>query len=173
MAEPILDDVTLRCLGTAPGPRFLRGMMRGDHSVVLVTLKEGQDNDTHWRRDQNSNGHLWTLRCLGNPPPGVDPGFQFIGGSRDGAVIIAPKDQMPDGKPEIWRARPVPGVANAFTLENIALRDVGVANRFLDGRTQNGSVGLAPNTDPPFTGTHWEVVPVPIPPPATGSHVIE
>jgi hypothetical protein len=28
---------------------------------------------------------------------------------------------------------------------------------FLDGRTQNGSVGLAPNTDPPFTGTRWEV----------------
>jgi hypothetical protein len=29
---------------------------------------------------------------------------------------------------------------------------------FLDGRTQNGSVGLAPNTDPPYTGTRWEVV---------------
>ena len=29
---------------------------------------------------------------------------------------------------------------------------------FLDGRTGNGSVGLAPNTDPPFTGTRWEVV---------------
>jgi hypothetical protein len=31
-------------------------------------------------------------------------------------------------------------------------------NYFLDGRTQNGSVGLAPNTDPPYTGTRWQVV---------------
>jgi hypothetical protein len=29
---------------------------------------------------------------------------------------------------------------------------------FLDGRTLDGTVGLAPGTDPPFTGTHWEVV---------------
>jgi hypothetical protein len=31
-------------------------------------------------------------------------------------------------------------------------------NTFLDGRTQTGTVGLAPNTNPPFTGTRWEVV---------------
>ena len=30
--------------------------------------------------------------------------------------------------------------------------------RFLDGRTGNGTVGLAANTDPPFTGTRWLVV---------------
>jgi hypothetical protein len=31
-------------------------------------------------------------------------------------------------------------------------------NTFLDGRTQNGTVGLAPNTNPPYTGTRWEIV---------------
>jgi hypothetical protein len=30
--------------------------------------------------------------------------------------------------------------------------------RWLDGRTANGSVGLAPNRNKPFTGTRWEVV---------------
>ena len=29
--------------------------------------------------------------------------------------------------------------------------------RYLDGRTQNGTVGLAPNTNPPFSGTKWRV----------------
>ena len=29
--------------------------------------------------------------------------------------------------------------------------------RWLDGRTGDGTVGLAPNTDPPYTGTRWEV----------------
>ncbi len=31
-------------------------------------------------------------------------------------------------------------------------------SRFLDGRTGDGTVGLAPSTDSPFTGTHWEVI---------------
>jgi len=35
--------------------------------------------------------------------------------------------------------------------------------RFLDGRTRNGTVGLAPTVDPPFTGTHWLVVAGPQP----------
>jgi hypothetical protein len=30
-------------------------------------------------------------------------------------------------------------------------------NRFLDGRTANGTVGLAPNTGGGFTGTRWRV----------------
>jgi hypothetical protein len=29
--------------------------------------------------------------------------------------------------------------------------------RWLDGRTGNGTVGLAKTTDPPFTGTRWEI----------------
>ena len=29
--------------------------------------------------------------------------------------------------------------------------------RFLDGRTANGTVGLAANTGPSFTGTRWTV----------------
>ena len=30
--------------------------------------------------------------------------------------------------------------------------------RYLDGRTANGTVGLAPNLSPQFTGTRWRVV---------------
>jgi hypothetical protein len=30
--------------------------------------------------------------------------------------------------------------------------------RYLDGRTANGTVGLAPNMTPEFTGTRWRVV---------------
>jgi hypothetical protein len=31
-------------------------------------------------------------------------------------------------------------------------------SKFLDGNTHNSTVGLAPHTNPPFTGTRWEVV---------------
>jgi hypothetical protein len=32
--------------------------------------------------------------------------------------------------------------------------------RWLDGRTADGTVGLAPNTNRPFTGTRWQVLEV-------------
>jgi hypothetical protein len=155
-----VDVVTIRCLGTVKGPRFLRGMMRGDRSVVLVTLKNGQGDDTFWRRTQNSTGRLWNLDCLGRPPPGVNPDRMFLAGTRNGRALLEPQSDAPDGKPDIWRARVIPDVSFGFTLENIGLRDVG-APAFLDGRTQNGSVGFAQNTDPPFTGTRWEIRPLP------------
>src|SRR5215217_7590539 len=37
-------------------------------------------------------------------------------------------------------------------------RSTSPINKFLDGRTQTGTVGLAPHTNSPFTGTRWEVV---------------
>ena len=32
--------------------------------------------------------------------------------------------------------------------------------RWLDGRTADGTVGVAATTEPPFTGTKWEVIPI-------------
>jgi hypothetical protein len=47
---------------------------------------------------------------------------------------------------------PPPGVTWVVTLE---CRGDFEGPRFLDGRTQDGSVGLTDSSDPPFTGTHW------------------
>ena len=44
---------------------------------------------------------------------------------------------------------------------NVSLRCLGNipgSLRYLDGRTANGTVGLAPNLTPKFTGTKWRVV---------------
>jgi len=42
----------------------------------------------------------------------------------------------------------------------VALRCLGDVEgaRWLDGRTANGTAGLAPRAEPPFSGTRWEVV---------------
>ena len=44
----------------------------------------------------------------------------------------------------------------------VAFRCRGVVEgpRWLDGRTKDGTVGLAPNTYAPFTGTRWKVLDV-------------
>jgi hypothetical protein len=42
----------------------------------------------------------------------------------------------------------------------VALKCLGQLDgpRFLDGRTHDGTVGLAPSTDAPFSGTRWQVI---------------
>ncbi len=55
-----------------------------------------------------------------------------------------------------WLALPIQGApSNQIFLQ--CLGDI-EGSRFLDGRTQNGTVGLAPNTAAPFTGTRWQVI---------------
>ena len=145
------DKIFLRCLGNVPGPRFLCGLTQGDHSVVLAE-KLG-DFGTVWSRHISKSGMSWRLECLGPPPPGVDPGKLFLFGSNSAAVIITPRKPGFD-RTQSWHVEEVPG---GVTLENRALRDAGIERRFLDGRTDAADVVLSPNTDPPFTGTHWEI----------------
>jgi hypothetical protein len=156
------NNVLVSCQGTIPGPRLLTGRVQGDHRVVLTPAFD-VTNQQLWARSTSDDSlapiQNWFLRCLGHPPPGVDPGPLFLAGSRQGSVLIVPPSQTPGGRPEIWEARRAGGDVFNFTLENVALRDAGVAARFLDGRTATGTVGLAPNTNPPFTGTLWRVVP--------------
>src|SRR5262249_13581558 len=141
------------------GLRFLNGLVQGDHSVNLAEFINTLSNSMLWTR--RAIGEFWTLQCDGAPPPGVDPGPLFLAGSSGGSVLIVPRSQTPGGRPETWLAGPVTG---GFTLENLALRDAGVAARFLDGRPANGAVGLASITDPP--STHWFVRPFQITGPA-------
>jgi hypothetical protein len=44
--------------------------------------------------------------------------------------------------------------------DHVSLRCLGniPGPRYLDGRTANGTVGLAPNMSPEFTGTRWRVL---------------
>ena len=148
------DDVRLICRGNLPGPRFLRAL--GDHRVRLAAKPD--EDGTIWRR--GVLGHTWTLRCIS--AAGEDPRDRlYLFAGHDGRVTIAPPPPALDGLPQAWHAREVPGQPTRFTLENITLLGTGVAARFLDGRTATGDVGFAPNTAPPFTGTVWDIDPVP------------
>lgn len=49
-------------------------------------------------------------------------------------------------------AIPKPGDRIVFSWSNLWI------DSFLDGATGSGIVGLAPNPDPPYSGTHWEVL---------------
>jgi hypothetical protein len=65
---------------------------------------------------------------------------------------VASPDQLTDQKKERWAMN----VGDIVALE--CLGDI-PGNRFLDGRTADGTVGLAPNRNIPlFSGTRWRVL---------------
>ena len=57
------------------------------------------------------------------------------------------------------KSAPLPfGTGDVITLECQIEGPRQTTYRWLDGRTGEGNVGLAPNTNPPYTGTKWRVV---------------
>lgn len=97
-----------------------------------------------------------SLQCIGMVI-GSDPGRILDGRTANGTVGLATGNVEPFTGAR-WLARPDPSAPN--NPSQIVLECLGhiAGPRFLDGRTQDGSVGLAPNTDPPFTGTRWQVI---------------
>ncbi len=144
-------QVSLKCLGTVAGPRFLDGRT-GDGSVGLAPSTEGQFTGTRWNVADDGNHNL-LLKCMGN----VD-GPRFLDGrTGDGSAGLA-KETGGHFTGTHWQpADDGPGRTTLKCLGNVD------GPRFLDGRTGNGTVGQAPITEAQFSGTHWEIDnPVPI-----------
>lgn len=104
-------------------------------------------------------GAALSLQCVGSGT-GPDQGT-FLDGRTAGtpsspspSVGLAPGNMEPFTGAR-WLALPVQGApANQVVLQ--CLGDV-AGPRFLDGRTETGTVGLAADTSPQFSGTRWEV----------------
>jgi hypothetical protein len=101
------------------------------------------------------DGDVVILRCEGHLE-----GNRFLDGrTLDGTVGLAPNTAVPPFTGTLWWTR-------SDTHGNFFLQCLGHVGqelaakrfRFLDGRTRDGTVGLAPNTDFPFTGTTWQVI---------------
>ena len=140
--------VSLRCLGNVAGPRYLDGRTANATVGLAPDLSKGFSG-TKWKVFNGGRGTL-ALQCLGN----VEGPRWLDGRTGDGTVGLAPSTNKPFTGTR-WQVIPLDN--NDPNI--VGLKCLGEINgpRFLDGRTGNGSVGLAQNTDPPFTGTKWEV----------------
>ena len=138
--------ITLRCLGHIPGNRFLDGDTV--HNVVqLAPAPDDARTGARWR--VHVLGKLVTLECKGRGPGGS----RFLKG--EGADKVTLEYSATDFVATLWQLNDVG--EGAVTLA--CLSDTGDF-RFLDGRTGgalDGTVGLAPSTDPPFSGTRWQL----------------
>src|SRR5262245_45823445 len=149
--------VTLECRGDIEGHRFLDGRTQ-DGSVGLAPNPDPPFTGTAWAATGIAHNTV-ILTCLGdNPGPrfrGAVAGPRFLDGrTQDGAVGLAVSTGPPFSGTR-WNVTEAGQLGEGL----ITLRCLGdiEGRRFLDGRTQNGTVGLAPNTAPPFSGTRWRV----------------
>ena len=106
-------------------------------------------------------GDTITLQCLSNKP-----GSQWLNGlTADGQVSLA-NAFGGDANSGTWWQVAIPTGPDALSLMNLGWTRT--ATVWLDGRTADGSIGLAPSTAPPFTGTSWRAHLV-----ATGQFTLE
>jgi hypothetical protein len=163
------DRVILESLGEVPGPRWLDGRTQ-DQTVGLAPTAVFPFTGTVWELGRVEN-NAFTLRSLGHlVGQRVDTTFRarypyllyLDGRTQDGTVGMASctNDQPP---PPTGACLPIftgtrwditPAGQGAFNLKN---RGTIEGPRWLDGRTHNGTVGLAPTTGGGFTGTRWRL----------------
>jgi hypothetical protein len=147
-------DVSLRCLGNIPGPRYLDGRT-GNGTVGLAPDLTPKYTGTKWRVFRAGEGVV-ALKCLGN----IEGSRWLDGRTANGTVGLAPNTNRPFTGTR-WQVVQV----DSNNPNIVALKCLGDIEgpRWLDGRTADGTVGLASKTEPPFTGTKWEVAIYPVP----------
>ena len=93
------------------------------------------------------------MKCLGD----IEGPRWLDGRTADGTVGLAPNTNRPFTGTR-WQVIQV-GYNSPNIVVLKCLGDI-EGPRWLDGRTAHGTVGAAPTTEPPFTGTKWEVIPI-------------
>jgi hypothetical protein len=143
--------VSLRCLGDIPGPRYLDGRT-ANGTVDLAPNLSARFTGTKWKVVQAGDGVV-ALKCLGD----IEGPRWLDGRTADGTVGLAPNTNRPFTGTR-WQVLQV-SYHSPYIVVLKCLGDI-QGPRWLDGRTTNGTVGVADTTEPPFNGTKWEVVPI-------------
>jgi hypothetical protein len=150
-------SVSLYCVGD-PQHTSPNHMLNGNTVSGGVTLEAGTAeplSGTRWYVVDAGAG-LVALQCLGDLA-----GNRYLNGRTNpndlhvGSVDLAPSTSGFTGT----RWQVADDGSGGVTLQCMGA-DQNPKYEFLDGRTADGSVGLAPSTDGVFTGTHWTLVDV-------------
>jgi hypothetical protein len=139
------DIVSLICLGSVPGARYLDG--RADGTVGLTPNADVPFTGARWQLSDGGGGSftLRSLDTIGGP--------RFLEGrTADGSVGLkaATDPSFPGTHWEITKL----GSGVSFSLRCLGTIE---GPRFLEGRTDNGTTGLAPGVHPSFNGTQWGI----------------
>ncbi len=152
--------VALQCLGQFHNPQhmYLDGRT-GDGTVGLAPNTDEPYSGTHWEISGSlplSSG-TFTLFCDGDIN---SASYRFLDGNTfTGIVDLAPTTGG-NFTGTVWKLNEVQVNSGIFTLQCLG-RYHNPQHMYLDGHTGDGTLGLAPNTDEPYSGTRWLIGPVP------------
>jgi hypothetical protein len=137
------NEVSLKCLGNLPGPRYLDGRP-ADGSVGLAPRVK-RDSGTKWRVVAAGEGAI-SLKCLGT----IEGNRWLDGRTPDSSVGLAPNAEFPftGARWQVLQEGDDPNLVHLRCLGHLQ------GPKFLDGNTTNGTVSLTSTLDP--TGTKWE-----------------
>jgi hypothetical protein len=164
------NRILLESLGDVPGPRRWLDGRTQDQTVALASTTDFPFTGTVWELGRVENG-AFTLRSLGhlvgqridNNSHNRYPYELYLDGRTQFATVAmaaCTNDQPP---PPTGACLPVftgtrwdiiAAGQGTFNLKNRGAID---GPPWLDGRTDNGTVGLAPTTGGGFTGTRWRL----------------
>ena len=151
-AHRYANGVALKCLGHLNGPRFLDGRTNNGTVGLAPSLTKAYSG-TKSSFVRAAEG-IVALKCLG-----LIEGPRWLDGrTHEGKVGLAPQTTKPFTGTRWQLVQADQNNPNIVWFKCLGEVE---GPRWLDGRTQNGTVWLAPRTDPPFTGTKWEIQPYP------------
>ncbi|GJD22204.1 hypothetical protein RIVM261_071600 [Rivularia sp. IAM M-261] len=135
--------------------KSLKGKLLNDQSVIFDAFVKGQA--AAFQKTQKEIYILFmniikkvSIYCLGHLG-----GSRFLDGrTREGTVGLAPSTEGFTGT--IWEMNELSSTGSTTEVTLQCLGHLG-GDRFLDGRTREGTVGLAPTTRETFTGTRWKM----------------
>lgn len=151
----------LQCEGKAIGNRYLDGRLL-DGTTALAPMAMGRFTGTRWllrETGRTAEGSIVTLKCLGE----LGGENRFLDGVLLESRVALASTTAPPFTGTQWEmieiSNPHADVEPGFLATFKCLGAVQSDRRFLDGILQSSSIGLAPHTGEPFSGTLWRVLP--------------
>jgi hypothetical protein len=133
--------------------KSLHGKLLNDQSVIFEAFSKGQAAASQKTEKDiyilfGSTFKKVSISCLGH----LEDSMSLDGRTEDGTVGLVRSTEGFTGTE--WEMHELSFTGNTTVVTLKRLGDVD-GSKFLDGRTGEGTVGLAPTTIEPFTGTRW------------------
>lgn len=145
--------LSLQCLGDKYNPDHVWLNGRTGDGLVVLAENTLDHSGTKWKvHVVPSAGYVYRFECLGSIRNREH--VWLNGSTADGSVNLAPQSSIQSAGVQWYVTQIQDGDGYRYNLKSMAISNPNYL--YLDGKTGDGSVRLAPGTANPYTGTFWK-----------------